>query len=216
MISPRIARELREAGYDVQAIKRDRTDLFGSSDLKLVRRMATEPRTIVTNDVDDFTTIHERLLAAGQEHHGISSQTTRPCHAPKPRSPSGCKHSANCSPRTPPRTRCAIGSTICRKVSSGAGSGRSSRPKPGDTGLRPESPFRPAKPRSGGTKSLGREGARPRLANYPLSRVLRLFAPLGVAARLGRSPVKATARTRPAIAARAGLGGGVARSRACV
>ena len=71
MISPRIARELREAGYDVQAIKRDRNDLLGSSDLKLVRRMATERRTIVTNDVDDFTTIHERLLAAGQEHHGM-------------------------------------------------------------------------------------------------------------------------------------------------
>ena len=71
MISPRIARELREAGYDVQAIKRDRPELNGKPDHELVRRMATERRTIVTNDVDDFTTIHEQLLAAGQEHDGI-------------------------------------------------------------------------------------------------------------------------------------------------
>jgi len=71
MISPRTARELREVGYDVQAIKRDRPELNGKSDQELVRRMATERRTIVTNDVDDFTMIHEQLLAAGQEHHGM-------------------------------------------------------------------------------------------------------------------------------------------------
>jgi predicted nuclease of predicted toxin-antitoxin system len=71
MISPRTARELRETGHDVQAIKRDRPELSGKSDHELVQRMATERRTIVTNDVDDFTMIHERLLAAGQEHHGM-------------------------------------------------------------------------------------------------------------------------------------------------
>jgi predicted nuclease of predicted toxin-antitoxin system len=71
MISPRTARELREAGHDVQAIKRDRPELSGKSDRELVRCMATERRTIVTNDVDDFTMIDEQLLAAGQEHHGM-------------------------------------------------------------------------------------------------------------------------------------------------
>ena len=71
MISPRTARGLRETGHDVQAIKRDRPELSGKSDQELVRRMATERRTIVTNDVDDFTMIHEQLLAAGQEHHGM-------------------------------------------------------------------------------------------------------------------------------------------------
>lgn len=71
MIPPQVARGLRKAGYDVQAIKWDRNDLLGSSDLELVRCMATERRTIVTNDVDDFTMIHEQLLAAGQEHHGM-------------------------------------------------------------------------------------------------------------------------------------------------
>lgn len=71
MISPRTARELREAGHDVQAIKRDRPELNGKSDRELVLCMAIERRTIVTNDVDDFALIHERLLAAGQEHYGM-------------------------------------------------------------------------------------------------------------------------------------------------
>ncbi len=71
MISPRTARELREAGHDVQAIKRDRPELSGKSDHELVRCMATERRAIVTNDVGDFTMIHEQLLAAGQEHYGM-------------------------------------------------------------------------------------------------------------------------------------------------
>ncbi len=71
MISPRTARELREAGYDVQAVKRDRPELSGKSDRELVLRMATERRAIVTNDVEDFEIIHEQLLAAGEEHHGM-------------------------------------------------------------------------------------------------------------------------------------------------
>jgi predicted nuclease of predicted toxin-antitoxin system len=71
MISPRTARELREAGYDVQAIKRDRPELNGKPDQELVRRMATERRTIVTNDIDDFQKIHDQFLATGDEHHGM-------------------------------------------------------------------------------------------------------------------------------------------------
>jgi predicted nuclease of predicted toxin-antitoxin system len=71
MISPRTARELREAGYDVQAIKRDRPELNGKPDHELVRRMATERRTIVTNDVEGFQAIHDQFLAAGQEHYGM-------------------------------------------------------------------------------------------------------------------------------------------------
>ena len=71
MISPRTARELREAGHDVQAIKRDRNDLLGSSDLELVRRMAVEERAIVTNDIADFQAIHDQCLVAGDEHYGM-------------------------------------------------------------------------------------------------------------------------------------------------
>jgi len=71
MISPRIARELRERGHDVQAIKRDRPDLAGRTDREIVQRMATERRTIVTNDVASFQSIHDRMLAAGEEHAGM-------------------------------------------------------------------------------------------------------------------------------------------------
>ena len=71
MIPPQVARGLREAGYDVQAIKWDRNDLLGSSDLELVQYMTTERRTIVTNDVDDFQKIHDQFLSTGDEHQGM-------------------------------------------------------------------------------------------------------------------------------------------------
>lgn len=71
MISPRIARELREAGYDVQAIKKDRAELAGRTDREIVQRMSVEHRAIVTNDVADFQAIHERMLAAGEDHAGM-------------------------------------------------------------------------------------------------------------------------------------------------
>lgn len=71
MISPRIARELRESGYDVQAIKKDRPDLTGRSDREVVQRMAVERRAIVTNDIADFQLIHDRMIAVGEEHAGM-------------------------------------------------------------------------------------------------------------------------------------------------
>ncbi len=71
MISPRIARELREKGHDVQAIKRDRPELAGQADREIVQRMAKERRAIVTNDVVDFQFIHDRVLAEGERHAGL-------------------------------------------------------------------------------------------------------------------------------------------------
>lgn len=71
MIPPQIARGLRQAGHDVQAIKWDRDDLLRLSDLELVRQMGLEQRTIVTNDIADFQAIHDLFLAAGDEHHGM-------------------------------------------------------------------------------------------------------------------------------------------------
>ncbi|MFY9738060.1 MAG: DUF5615 family PIN-like protein [Candidatus Cybelea sp.] len=71
MISPRIARELRKDGHDVQAIKKDRPDLAGRADRDLIRQMAVERRVIVTNDIADFQMIHDQLLATSEEHHGM-------------------------------------------------------------------------------------------------------------------------------------------------
>ncbi len=71
MISPRIARELRKNGHDVQAVKKDRPDLASRGDRELARQMATEQRAIVTNDIADFQAIHDQFLAAGDEHYGM-------------------------------------------------------------------------------------------------------------------------------------------------
>jgi predicted nuclease of predicted toxin-antitoxin system len=71
MISPRVARELREHGHDVQAVKKDRPDLASRNDREIVRQMAAECRTIVTNDVADYQTIHDRFLATEEEHSGM-------------------------------------------------------------------------------------------------------------------------------------------------
>ena len=81
MISPKIARELRgRGGFDVQAIKGDRPDLEAVADREIVRRIAAERRTLVTNDVLDFQLIHNQMLAAGEEHYGLifTSDSTMP------------------------------------------------------------------------------------------------------------------------------------------
>lgn len=81
MISPKIARELRGRGdFDVQAIKGDRPDLEAVVDREIIRRIAAEQRTLVTNDVLDFQLIHNQMLAAGEEHYGLifTSDSTMP------------------------------------------------------------------------------------------------------------------------------------------
>lgn len=71
MISPRIARELRARDHDAVAIKSDRPDLMSRRDREIVRRMATERRVIVTNNVKDYRPIHDRFLAGGEDHYGM-------------------------------------------------------------------------------------------------------------------------------------------------
>ncbi len=71
MISPRIARELRDIGHDVQAVKKDRPDLVGRSDRELVRLVGVEGRVIVTNDIADLQAIHAQRMGSGGEHHGM-------------------------------------------------------------------------------------------------------------------------------------------------
>lgn len=80
MISPKIARELRSKGFDVQAIKSDRPDLETAADREIVKRMAVEKRVIVTNDVLDFQVIHSQLQSLGEEHYGMvfTSDSTMP------------------------------------------------------------------------------------------------------------------------------------------
>ena len=64
----------------MQAIKGDRPDLEAVADREIVRRIAAEQRTLVTNDVLDFQLIHNQMLAAGEEHYGLifTSDSTMP------------------------------------------------------------------------------------------------------------------------------------------
>lgn len=80
MISPKIARALRDRGLDVQAVKQDRPELESVPDREIVRRMAAERRVVVTNDVLDYQPIHDRVLTAGGEHYGMlfTYDTTMP------------------------------------------------------------------------------------------------------------------------------------------
>jgi hypothetical protein len=80
MISPAIARELRERGHDAQAVKRERPDLESLPDQDLLRRMTREQRAIVTNNIADFQPLHDRTLAQGEEHCGMlfTRDTTMP------------------------------------------------------------------------------------------------------------------------------------------
>jgi predicted nuclease of predicted toxin-antitoxin system len=71
MVSFRVASRLRELGHDVGAIKRDRSELEQRADDELLRDMAAERRAIVTTNVRDFRVVHERMLAAGEDHYGI-------------------------------------------------------------------------------------------------------------------------------------------------
>ena len=71
MISPRIALALRDLGWDVHAIKKDRADLQAQADADIVRLMKAELRVIVTNNVNDFMPIHNLLLRQGDSHAGM-------------------------------------------------------------------------------------------------------------------------------------------------
>lgn len=71
MISPRVARDLRDEDFDVVAIKSDRPGLEAVADREVLRRGAVEHRALVTNDVLDIQLIHNRMLADGDEHYGI-------------------------------------------------------------------------------------------------------------------------------------------------
>lgn len=71
MISPRIARELRNKGFDVVAVKADRRAWEALPDREILRHAAAEGRTVVSNDVLDFQLIHNRMTAEGEGHSGI-------------------------------------------------------------------------------------------------------------------------------------------------
>ena len=71
MISPRVARELRNKGFDVVAVKADRPEWEALPDREILRHAAAEGRALVSNDVLDFQLIHNRMMGEGHGHYGI-------------------------------------------------------------------------------------------------------------------------------------------------
>jgi hypothetical protein len=68
---PRIARALRESGYDVRAADEER-ELDGAADEELLSLAAAEGRIFVTFDVKDFAVIARRWAESGREHAGCA------------------------------------------------------------------------------------------------------------------------------------------------
>lgn len=65
-----IAQQLRDRGHDGISVN-ERPDLIGLQDEELFRLMATERRTIVTENWAHFQREIQRAAAAGATHYGI-------------------------------------------------------------------------------------------------------------------------------------------------
>lgn len=57
-------------GHDAVSVK-EREDLIGLPDIELLRRMAGEHRTIVTNNVADFMPLVGQAVSTGEGHSGL-------------------------------------------------------------------------------------------------------------------------------------------------
>ena len=68
--SPEIARQLRERGFDVVAVK-ERAELVRLDDRSLRERAREEGRAIVTEDVADFVVLVREAIASRREHAGV-------------------------------------------------------------------------------------------------------------------------------------------------
>ena len=71
MLSPAIARELRDWGHDVQAVA-EHPDRAALPDPEVMILARAERRTIVTNNVRDFRPLHaEAVTPGGPGHFGM-------------------------------------------------------------------------------------------------------------------------------------------------
>ena len=71
MLSPAIARELRDRGYDVLAIA-DNPGWVALSDAAVMTLARTERRAVVTNNLRDYRPLHaEAITPGGSGHFGM-------------------------------------------------------------------------------------------------------------------------------------------------
>ncbi len=69
MVSPTVARALRDRGYDVIAAAE--RNALGASDAAQLARAISEERALVTYNVRDFVPLAKAAASAGREHCGI-------------------------------------------------------------------------------------------------------------------------------------------------
>jgi uncharacterized protein with PIN domain len=69
-LSPQIAVQLRQMGYDVEAVA-DRPDLVGCRDQSILEIASAEGRAVVTNNIKDFRPLAAQWLAQGRVHAGL-------------------------------------------------------------------------------------------------------------------------------------------------
>lgn len=70
MHSPLVAEQVRARGYDAIAVK-ERAELIGLSDPRLLDAATADGRTLVTENVKDFGPLHRQRTAAGEHHAGL-------------------------------------------------------------------------------------------------------------------------------------------------
>ncbi len=71
MLSPAIARELRDRAHDVQAVA-DHSDWAALSDPEVMALTRTERRAIVTNNLRDYRPLHaDAVTPGGPGHYGM-------------------------------------------------------------------------------------------------------------------------------------------------
>ena len=77
MLDPMIGAQLRNRGYDVESIQAEHPDLIGVDDLVLLDRSTQLGRTLVTDNVRHFLTLHQRFLAEQRTHAGLLLASSR-------------------------------------------------------------------------------------------------------------------------------------------
>lgn len=68
-LSPAIAQQLRKRGFDVVHVRE--AGLGGKGDGEVMDWAATEQRSIVTNNIQDFRPMHASRLSGQQPHYGL-------------------------------------------------------------------------------------------------------------------------------------------------
>lgn len=66
-----ISDALQSRGIDAVAVTKERLDLSGEEDVRVLRGATAERRVLVTNNVRDFAPLIQDLGLRGEQHYGV-------------------------------------------------------------------------------------------------------------------------------------------------